>query len=75
MRSGDHLDATKKAGFKHTHTLRNQACKLRRKCADEISEELYRNFAEIEPRALNILSDLSKMLKVRVYVKALLEIF
>jgi len=28
--SGDHLDAAKKAGYKDTHTLRNQACKLRR---------------------------------------------
>ena len=51
------------------HTLRNQACKLRRECADEITEELHRNFAEIAPRALNILSDLAqRMLKVRVYV-------
>jgi hypothetical protein len=40
--------------------LRNQACKLRRECADDISEELHRNFAEIAPRALNILSDLAE---------------
>ena len=40
--------------------MRNQACKLRRKCADDISEELHRNFAEIAPRALNILSDLAE---------------
>ena len=45
---------------KGTHTLWNQACKLRRECADEISEELHRNFAEIAPRALNILSDLAE---------------
>ena len=45
---------------KDTHTLRNQACKLRRECADEITEELHRNFAEIAPRALNILSDLAE---------------
>ena len=32
VRSGDHLDAAKKAGYKDTHTLRNQACKLRREC-------------------------------------------
>jgi hypothetical protein len=37
--------------------LRNQACKLRRDCADEITDELHRNFAEIAPRALNILTD------------------
>jgi hypothetical protein len=60
VRSGDHLDAAKKAGYKDTHTLRNQACKLRRECADYISEELHRNFAEIAPRALNILSDLAE---------------
>ena len=60
MRSGDHLEAAKKAGYKDTHTLRNQACKLRRECADEITEELHRNFAEIVPRALNILSDLAE---------------
>ena len=47
-RSGDHLDAAKKA------------CKLRRECADEITDELHRNFAEIAPRALNILSDLAE---------------
>ena len=60
VRSGDHLDAAKKAGYKDTHTLRNQACKLRRECADEITDELHRNFAEIAPRALNILSDLAE---------------
>ena len=38
VRSGDHLDAAKKAGYKDTHTLRNQACKLRRECADEITD-------------------------------------
>ena len=60
VRSGDHLDDAKKAGYKDTHTLRNQACKLRRECADQITEELHRNFAEIAPRALNILSDLAE---------------
>jgi len=60
VRSGDHLEAAKKAGYKDTHTLRNQACKLRRECADEITYELHRNFAEIAPRALNILSDLAE---------------
>jgi hypothetical protein len=60
VRSGDHLEAAKKAGYKDTHTLRNQACKLRRECADEITGELHRNFAEIAPRALNILSDLAE---------------
>ena len=60
LRSGDHLEAAKKAGYKDTHTLRNQACKLRRECADEITDELHRNFAEIAPRALNILTDLAE---------------
>ncbi len=58
--SGDHLEAAKKAGYKDTHTLRNQACKLRRECVDEITEELHRNFTEIAPRALNILTDLAE---------------
>ena len=47
VRSGDHLEAAKKDGYKVTHTLRNQACKLRRECADGITDELHRNFAEI----------------------------
>ena len=29
-------------------------------CADEITDELHRNFTEIAPRALNILSDLAE---------------
>ena len=33
---GFYLEAAKKAGYKDTHTLRNQACKLRRECADDI---------------------------------------
>ena len=37
IRSGDHLDAAKKARYKDTQTLLNQACKLRRDCADDIS--------------------------------------
>ena len=60
VRSGDHLEAAKKPGYKDTHTLRNQACKLRRECADEITDELHRNFTEKTPRALNILSDLAE---------------
>ena len=66
--SGDHLDTAKKARYKDTHTLRNQSCKLRIECADDISKELNRNFNEIAPIALNILFYLAEMLKVRVYV-------
>ena len=66
VRSGDHLEAAKKAGYKDTHTLRNQACKLRRECADEITDELHRNFAEIAPRALNMLSDLAESESIRL---------
>ena len=54
------LGCSKEGRIKDTHTLRNQACRLRRECADEITEELHRNFAEIAPRALNILSDLAE---------------
>ena len=60
VRSGGHLDATKKSGYKDTHILRNQACKLRRECTDDLSAELQRNSAEIAPRALNVLSDLAE---------------
>ena len=34
--------------------------KIVTKCADEITDELHRNFADIAPRALNILSDLAE---------------
>ena len=40
--------------------MRNQACKLRRECAEEITKELHRNSSEIAPRALNILTDLAE---------------
>ena len=36
VRSGEHLDAAKKTEYKNTHTLRNQACKQLRECADDI---------------------------------------
>ena len=58
VRSGDHLEAAKKAGYKDTHTLRNQACKLRREYADQITDELHRNFAEIALSALCMMSSL-----------------
>ena len=58
--SGNHLQAAKKAGYKDTHTLRNQAFKLRKEYAEKITEELYRNFAEIASRALNILTELAE---------------
>ena len=29
-------------------------------CVDEITDELHRNFAEIAPKALNLLSDLAE---------------
>ena len=60
VRSGDHLEAAKKAGYKGTQTLPNQVCKHRMVCAVKITEELHRNFAEIAPRALNILSDFAE---------------
>jgi phage terminase small subunit len=72
VRSGDHSETAKKAVYKGTHTLRNQHSQLRRECADDISEELHRNFPEIAPRVLNILSDLAESESVRL---ALLEIF
>ena len=35
VRSGDHLEAAKKSGYKDTHSQRNQACKLLRECIDD----------------------------------------
>ena len=58
--SGEQLEATKKVGYKDTHTLRNQVYKLRRECADQITDELHRNFAEMAHIALNILSNLAE---------------
>ena len=60
VRSGDHMEGLKKAGYKDTYTLRNQTSKFRRECADEIKDELHINFVEIAPRELNILSDLAE---------------
>ena len=46
---------------RHTHTFcATRPVKLRRQYSGEITEELHRNFAEIAPRALNILSDLAE---------------
>ena len=42
------------------HCVIRPVSRLRRECADEITDELHRNFAEIAPRALNILSDLAE---------------
>ena len=39
LRSCDHLEVKKKAGYKDIHTLKNQSSKLHRECADEITEE------------------------------------
>ena len=36
VRSGDHLEAAKKAGYKDIHTLRNQACVWTEKTNPEI---------------------------------------
>ena len=35
VRSGEHLEAAKKSGYKDTHSQRNQACKLLRECIDD----------------------------------------
>ena len=55
---GDNLEVAKQAWYKDTHTLCNQAYRLGKEFADEITEELNSNFTEIEPKALNILNDL-----------------
>jgi len=40
VRSGDHLEAAKKAGYTEVHALPNQVCKLRSEGADKITKEL-----------------------------------
>ena len=59
VRSVDHLEAAKKAGYKDTFYV-IRPVELCRQYSDEITEELHRNFAEIAPCALNILTNLAE---------------
>jgi len=40
VRSGDHLEAAKKARYKEVHALQNQVCKQRSEGADKITKAL-----------------------------------
>ena len=52
--------AAKEAGYKDSPSLVNQASKLKRELAAEISEELRSSFMNAAPKALSILMDLAE---------------
>ena len=62
VRSGDHLEATYRRLDTETHAYfcATWPVKLRRQYSDEITEELHRNFAEMAPYTLNILTNLAE---------------
>ena len=72
----DDLDTAKKAGYKYTDKLRNQARNLRREFVNDISEKLRRNIDKIVPRALNLLTDLAQNIFYSIrYLAKVLSIF
>ena len=48
---------TIKALYEDTHTLNSHSLKLNRQYADEKNEEVHKNFSEIAPLSLNILTN------------------
>ena len=59
-RLGNGTLAAKKAGYKDSPSLVNQASKLKRELSAEISEELRSSFMNAAPKALSILIDLAE---------------
>ena len=59
-RLGNGTLAAKEAGYKDSPSLVNQASKLKRELAAEISEELRSSFMNAAPKALSILMDLAE---------------
>ena len=59
-RLGNGTMAAREAGYKDSNSLVNQASKLKRELAAEISEELRSSFMNAAPRALSILMDLAE---------------
>ena len=47
VRSGDHLEAAKKASYKEVHSLPNKVFKFLSEGEDKITKELELNFAKI----------------------------
>ena len=59
-RLGNGTLAAREAGYKDSPSLVNQASKLKRELAGEISEELRSSFMNAAPKALAILMDLAE---------------
>ena len=59
-RLGNGTMAAREAGYKDSKSLVNQASKLKRELAAEISEELRSSFMNAAPKALSILMDLAE---------------
>ena len=59
-RLGNGTMAAREAGYKDSPSLVNQASKLKRELAAEISEELRSSFMNAAPKALSILMDLAE---------------
>ena len=59
-RLGNGTLAAKEAGYKDSPSLVNQASKLKRELAAEISDELRSSFMNAAPKALSILMDLAE---------------
>ena len=59
-RLGNGTMAAREAGYEDSPSLLNQASKLKRELAAEISEELRSSFMNAAPKALSILMDLAE---------------
>ena len=59
-RLGNGTLAAREAGYKDSKSLVNQASKLKRELAAEISEELRSSFMNAAPKAMSILIDLAE---------------
>jgi hypothetical protein len=59
IKTGDHVESARRAGYSRK-TLVNQACKLKRELANEISGELRHNLLSHAPNALQTLIWLSE---------------
>ena len=58
--SGDAMQSAINAGYKNSHTLRNQAWKLKKELAIEINKRMLEKFVDKAPVAFNSLVSLMK---------------
>tara|TARA_R100000656_G_scaffold75034_1_gene55673 strand:+ start:81 stop:545 length:465 start_codon:yes stop_codon:yes gene_type:complete len=58
--SGDAMQSAINAGYKNSHTLRNQAWKLKKELAIEINKKMLEKFVDKAPVAFNSLVSLMK---------------